>query len=344
MRLGFFLLNNFSMMSVVAAIEPLRSANRLLDAEAYTWCHFSLDGNPVTASNGMQLAVDGSMATSPPLDCLFVCCGMDVHPPQRSQINAALHRVRHRVTKMGALSTGTFILARAGLVGHLRCTVHWETMSAFQQEFPSTRVENRLFVIDQGLYTCSGGLASADMILHIIGEEHGSRIARAVGNQFQVDRIRDSDEAQRSGTLDRLVNFPDPLQKAVSIILENLEQPISVAELAKRAGVRVRSLERLFQRWLQCSPRAFYRERRLEKAHELLLHTSLPLIDIALLTGFGSHSQFSSTYRRHFGRPPRATRCSLWPTSQRRLASGTAATAFSEHESISVVTGHADKR
>lgn len=330
MRIGFFLLDNFSMMSITAAVEPLRSANRLLDTETYSWRYFSLDANPVAASNGMRVAVDGSIADSTLLDCLFVCTGTDVHPPNRGQINAALHRARHRVAKIGALSTGTFVLARAGLIGDLHCTVHWETLSAFQQEFPNARVENRLFVIDGKLYTCSGGLASADMILHIIGEDHGGGFARAVGNQLQLDRIRDSAEAQRSGALDRLVNLPRPLQQAVSLVLENLEQPLSIAELAKRAGVPIRSLERLFQRWLSCSPRAFYCERRLERAHELLLHTSLPIIDIALLTGFGGHSQFSSAYRRHFGRPPRSARRRFPATPALNLAAGDSAGPLSK--------------
>ncbi|MEC5322205.1 GlxA family transcriptional regulator [Aurantimonas sp. A3-2-R12] len=307
-RIGFFLVENFSMMSLAAAIEPLRSANRQLGRDAYSWCYLSLDGAEVRASNGMTVSTCGSIREFPKLDYLFACAGTDTDPAGRPAINAALQRMRQQTIKLGAISGGTFILARAGIIRDARCTVHWEYLPAFQQEFPAIRAENALFVFDKDLYTSSGGLASADMMLHRITETHGGSLARAVGNQFQIDRIREPSEAQRSGALDRLVTLPPSLQKVVTLMLANIEEPLSIGAITTLSETPPRQLERLFKAWLGCSPLHFYRARRLEKAHELLIHTNLPLIEIAQMTGFAGHSQFSAAYRSHFGKAPNASR------------------------------------
>lgn len=308
MRIGFFLIDRFSMMSVVASIEPLRSANRHLGRRVYSWTQISLDGSPVSASNGMSISVDASLQDCPPLDFLFVCAGLDVDPPARPRIHAALHRVRRQGTRLGALSTGTFILARAGFVEDRRCTVHWENLAAFRDEFPQIAVENSLYTIDRDLYTCSGGLAGTDMFLHVIAGEHGASVARAVGNQFQIDRIRDATEEQRHGSLERLATLPQPLQDAIHTMQANIENPLGVDELAELTGIHTRSLQRYFRSCLKCSPIKYYQRIRLENARELLFNTSLPIIDIAQMTGFSSHSQFTTCFRKHFGEAPNAVR------------------------------------
>lgn len=308
MRIGFFLLEQFSMMSVAAAIEPLRSANRHLGKPFYCWKHLSLSGGPVRASNGMTIAADASLAECPEIDFLFVCAGLDVDPPFRNRINAALQRIRRRGVALGAISTGTFILARGGFIGQKRCTLHWESLSAFREQFPFINVENSLFTIDGDLYTCSGGLAAADMALHIIARAHGADVARAVGNQFQIDRIRNADEEQRGGSQERITTFPLPVQRAIHMMQENIEHPLGVDELAEMTGVHTRSLQRHFQSCLRCSPVKYYRRIRLEHSRELLFNTSLPIIDIAQMTGFTSHSQFSACFRKHFGESPNGAR------------------------------------
>lgn len=314
-RIGFFLVEDFSMMSLAAAIEPLRSANRHLGAEAYSWAYLSLDGAPVRASNGMIISACASMRSIPKLDYLFACAGTDTDPPDRPAINAAFQRVRRQGIRLGAISSGAFILARAGVIRDARCTVHWEYLPAFQQEFPAIRTENRLYVVDRDLYTCSGGLASADMMLHKIAGQHGAEVARAVGNQFQVDRIRDASEAQRSGAQDRIATLPPPLQRAVALMLANVEEPLAIRAISRMTDTTPRQLERLFRGFLGCTPVGFYRARRLEKAHDLLIHTNLPLIEIAQMTGFAGHSQFSAAYRGHFGEAPSLSRRRLRPAA-----------------------------
>ena len=306
--IAFLLVQDFSSLSLISAIEPLRGANRLLGHDAYAWRLVSDDGRPVRASNGITMAADMSLAELGPavdrLFAIFVCAGLDHDPPNRARINAALVRAARAGIVVGSLSAGTFVLARAGLLDGHRCTVHWEFQPAFEEEFPEIDCEPGLFVIDRNRWTGSGGITGMDMMLRMIEEDQGTGLARSVGNQFQVDRIRNSAIHQRPGALDRLETLPAPLQKAVDLMLANIELPMRMEEIAGLAGLNLRRMERMFQTHMEASPAQFYRALRLEKARELLLHTNLSTLEIGVLTGFSSSSHFAMAYQRHYGIRP----------------------------------------
>lgn len=311
--LAFFLLPRFALLSVASAVEPLRGANRLLGREAYDWLIVSDDGGPVTASNGMTLNADLGLSRLDErlggIDFLFVCAGLDPEPPSRARANAALQRAARAGVTLGSLSAGTFVLAAAGLLDGYRCTVHWEFQPAFEEAFPELACTSGLFVIDRDRWTGSGGITGMDMMLHLIERDHGAGLSRAVGNQFQVDRIRNAAIDQRPGQLDRLETLPEPLQQAVTLMLANIEAPLRMGEIAAITRVNLRRLERLCQGHLGRSPAQFYRGLRLERARELLLHTNLSTLEIGVLTGFSSSSHFAMAYARQFG---------IRPTEERR--------------------------
>jgi transcriptional regulator GlxA family with amidase domain len=80
------------MMSLSSAIEPLRSANRLMNKALYSWTLASLDGNPVHASNGIELQaqkLDDVMARA---QYIFVCGGLRLDPTLEPEYLRALRR------------------------------------------------------------------------------------------------------------------------------------------------------------------------------------------------------------------------------------------------------------
>src|SRR5699024_10835096 len=83
-----------------------------------------------------------------------------------------------------AVCTGSYVLARAGLLEGRRCTIHWENQAAFAEEFPETALLNLLYVTDEGIFTCAGGTAAADMMLHLIAEDHGAELASSVADSL----------------------------------------------------------------------------------------------------------------------------------------------------------------
>jgi len=305
---AFGMIDRMSLMSEVAAIDTLRIANRLLGREVYGWQMLSLDGNPVTASNGIVIGAAGTFELAEKADYFFVCAGLVPLPEPLSAYHATLQRIARAGVALGGLSTGTFLLASAGLLDGYRCTVHWENRPAFMERFPGIDCTAKVYEIDRDRYTTSGGAASVDLMLQIISRDHGPDLAAAIANQLQHDRIRPADEEQRLGNQGFLHPLPGKLRRAIDIMSSHLEAPLATATIAYRTGLSARQLERLFQRYLHVTPARYYMRLRLERARDLLLHTNVPVLDVAVATGFTSSSYFSQCYRQAFVQTPSATR------------------------------------
>lgn len=306
--IGFLLLDDFTLISLASAVEPLRMANQLSGKELYRWFTLSRDGRPVSASDGLQITPDASLDTAPTLDTVIVCGGVDIqHRVSREHVNWLRLQARHG-RQIGAVCTGSWALAEAGLLdGHL-CSVHWECLAALQETFPRTAACTRLFSIDRNRYTASGGTAPMDMMLHLIGRAHGRDLSAAISDMFIYERIRNEQDQQRVPLRHTLGTNQPKLQEIVMLMEANLEEPIDLDELACHVGVSRRQLERLFHKYLQCSPSRYYLKLRLIRARQLLKQTSMSILEIGSVCGFVSTPHFSKCYRMHFGISPREER------------------------------------
>jgi transcriptional regulator GlxA family with amidase domain len=307
-RIGFFLAPRFSMMAFSSALEPLRVANLIARRELYCWQVFSRDGAPVEASNGMVVLAEGSIADAPSVATMFVCAS---HAPEDSMDRATLAWLRRMPVAgvaLGALDTGAWFLANAGLLNGYRATVHWEWQDAFAERFPDVDVRNSLFETDRGRLTCAGGTAALDMMLYLIGLEFGHGLAVDISEQFIHERIRAPEDLQRMAPGRRLGVTDPKLEAVITAMEQNLEEPLASGDIAAIAGVSGRQLERLFRRSLGATPARYYLSLRLRRARILLAQTRMPVMEVALACGFTTPAHFSRTYRAHYGHPPRAER------------------------------------
>lgn len=307
-RIGFYLVPQFTMIAFSSAIEVLRMANQLSGQTLYQWTLSSSDGQPVTCSNGIALNVEHSAQTRERYDAVFVCGGLNVHMVQDEACAQWLRKLDKQGTVIGAICTGTYLLARAELLNDHRSTIHWENLAAAREEFPHLVISPELFEIDRNRYTCAGGTAPLDMMLSEIRSRHGSELATRISEQFMCERIRDQNDRQRVPLTQRIGASQPKLAEAVSLMEANIEEPMTLDELSHHVGLSRRQLERLFQRYLHCVPTRYYLELRLERARQLLLQSSMPIVDIALACGFISAPHFSKCYRDTFSLPPRDER------------------------------------
>jgi transcriptional regulator GlxA family with amidase domain len=307
-RFGMVLMPRFPLMAFTSVVEPMRAANRLSHRSLYAWELVSRDGGPVTASSGVQIIPDQGIETADGYASVVVCSGFDAERCEDKSLFAWLRRQARRGANVGAVSTGTYILARAGLLDDYRCTIHWENLAGFREAFPHLDATHELFEIDRDRVTCSGGTAALDMMLSMITMQHGRDLAVAVAEQFIHERIRDMGAPQRMSLRARLGVSHPRLLSIVSMMEENLEEPLSRADLAARAGLSTRQLERLFRKYLARTPTRYYLELRLDRARQLLVQTSLSVLDVALACGFVSASHFSKCYREYYQRTPREER------------------------------------
>ncbi len=307
-RFGFLTLPSYSMIALTSAVEPLRMANRICRHEVYEWSIASLDGAPVAASNGLSLSPTVALDRLGPVNVVFVCGGVDVRQAVTPELLGALRRLAQRHVPLGSLCTGGYALARAGLLDKYRAAIHWENMSALREEFPRINFTEQLFAIDRDRYTCSGGIAPLDLMLNMIKDDLGRDIAPLISEQFILDRIRNDQDRQHIPLQAQVGVFHERLIKAAALMEANIEEPMSLDDLASSIGVSRRQIERLFKQHLGRAPTRYYLELRLRRARELLLQTPMSIMDITTACGFQSPPHFSKCYRSVFGHPPSAER------------------------------------
>lgn len=304
----FAIIENFTMIAFTSAIEVLRIANFVLDREVFAWRTHTRDGGSCRASNGIALEADRAFRDIGACDALIVCSGNDVQKVDVAPLLPKLRQVAATGTLIGAVCTGTWVLAKAGLLDGYRCTLHWDNQASFREEFPDIEVTEELFELDRNRLTCAGGTAPIDMMLSLVASLLGAEVAMRVTDELIHHRIRNSDERQRMEVGVRLGVSHPKLLAVVAEMERRIEDPIECNELSRLAGMSPRQLERLFKHHIGMTPSRYYRELRLERARNLIRQTKLALTTIALAAGFASQSHFSRTYTTHFAITPSAER------------------------------------
>ncbi len=307
-RFAFLTLPNYSMIAVANALEACRMANYVAGLPVYRWELVTLDGTPVAASNGLTLAPTIRFDAASEHDVLLVCGGIDVRHATDRRLADTLRRLARTGRILGALCTGAFALAEAGLLDGYRCAIHWENLPAIREEFAGVTFVDDLYVIDRDRITCSGGVAPLDMMLALIEARLGRDIAAKVTDEFILPRARPATDRQVARLLATRGVRQKVLEQAARLMAEHVESPLAIDAIAQAAGVSTRQLERLFKSHLGLRPGWYYTSIRLDRARELLRLTDLSVTEIGVACGFQSPSHFSAAYARHFGRSPRVDR------------------------------------
>lgn len=307
-KVGFFLPDTFAMLPFISALEPLRAANRYSEKPLYSWHLFSEQDKVATANNALDVQVTGPLENATDLDMLIICGPHDPHHYKNDKALKMLRKISASGTRLGALDTGTYLLAQAKLIDKQKCTLHWENLPGFREEFPQLSVSSELFEIDGKLFTCAGGAAALDMMLTIIKADHGRELAAQVAELFIHTGIRRADEPQRMGTAQRTGIFHPGLIDCVELMEANIEQPLSTQELASMINISKRQLERLCRAHLKTTPTAYYQHIRLQAGLRLLEQTSMAVLDIAIACGFASAGHFSKRFRSYYGYTPKQSR------------------------------------
>jgi transcriptional regulator GlxA family with amidase domain len=304
-RIAFVLAPQFPMLAFAAALDPLRVANRLSEKPLFEWLLASVDGRPVMASNGIPVEVQATLDALHDIDLVVVCVGLEpLQFGRQHKIHHQLRRLAHHGAVIGAISCGTFVLAEAGLLNGRRATVHWEYDELFRKRYPSLQTSHELFIFDRDVFTCCGGTAALDMMLHLVRETFGKQLAQDVAEQFIYPRIRDEEEAQRTAIQNRYAVASPRLAQIIEMMESTLDEPVPLCELATKVGISTRQVERLFKEQMGIGPSMFYLKRRLERARTMLRQTLLPIREVAVECGFGSTAHFSHAYKKAFGIPP----------------------------------------
>ncbi len=307
-RFGFLILPEFPLYGLVPATEALRIANQNYGRKLYDWSLISEESSSVSSGNGMSLGVDTNIGDADSFPIVFVLAGN--HPTQHlsKKLLNWLRRLARHGCIMGGIDTGAFALAEAGLLRDRRVTMHWESISTFRECYPEIEISEQLYEIDNNCITCAGGHATLDLMLNIIGQQHGSNLAQVVANAFVAHRQRTAAEPQRLDPHLVPNDNNSPLNRILRAMENNIRTPLSAQALAKRAGVSLRALNRLVHDRVGDSAISYYRKIRLQAARNALFYSDIAIQDIGTSCGFASPEVFSRSFKVHFGVSPRKFR------------------------------------
>jgi AraC family carnitine catabolism transcriptional activator len=301
---------NFNLAATVGFLDPFRAANYLNGSILFRWEIVSASGGEITASNGLSIGTRALREVNgQPQDMVIVSSSWAPETYNSAPLHGALLRWARAGVTLGALDTGAFILAEAGLLKGKRATTHYEHIDSLKELYPETEITEDLFVFDGKVVTCCGGSASTDFALHIIRSMHGDSLANAAARYLFHQSLRPQGISQNPGSIEPLGSTaPGVLKRAIRIMEENLEEALSIPQICKRVRLSQRQLDRIFGQFVRKSPVLYYRDIRLDRARSLVTQTDMRLSEVAVACGFASQTHFSRAYRERFGLAPRTDR------------------------------------
>lgn len=309
----FVLVPGFSLLALACAVDVLRAANRDAGEAVYDWRLVSVRGGAVQSSSGLPMQTESIAPISGERTAqrrsVFAVCGGDTLQYNDSvELIQALRRIARRNVFMGSISDGAFLLASAGLFSGYRSTIHWKCLDAYRARFPELAIQASILEIDRNRFSCAGGTASLDLFLQFVLRDFGSERVASIADNYFHDTVRDSSIDQDVAHAYRYANLSSVLAESLRIMSMNLEQPLSISDIAERSGTTHRSLDRLFARHIGHSPAQYLRMLRLNRAANLLLQTGMPISEVALSSGFSSASHLGLHFKVAYNMTPRQFR------------------------------------
>ncbi len=298
LTVNVLLFDAFSNMLLACLLEPLRVVRDETRAEL-TWTIFSHDDAPVLSSSGLRIAPDMPRAEARACDILIVIGGDEFRADAQKPSLRRTLRLTKRAKTVIAADTGTWLLAAAGYLDGRKATLHWQLLVEFAELFPNVTVVPDRHVRDGQFLTCGGASTALDLILAEISARFGRSVKFDVASMFLHDLARPAmpwhhAEGMSSG-------LPATIHRCMAIMASRLEHPATLDEIAREAGLTLRTMARLFDDHVGMPPGRYYQHLRLSRARDLVTHTPLPIGQVALRCGFASASALSSAFSRRYG-------------------------------------------
>jgi transcriptional regulator GlxA family with amidase domain len=307
-RVGFLLMDQFTLISLSSAIDPLRVANLLSGTALYSWHLIGSGERDQVSSDGIRVTLDYTLSDEVDFDLVIVVGGIDIEQSvQRSDL-AWLRKQAQKGAQLGALCTGSYALASAGLLNGYQCSAHWDCLTLLTEQFPAIDFNSHLYTIDRDRLTCTGGTVPLHMMLAMIAKRHPQSLVDGVADMLVCERHRSDAEMQVIPMWSRKADMQPKLKEVLQLMEANLEEPITLQELADYVSLSRRQLERLFLKHLHSTPSRYYLKLRLDRARRLLKQTSRSIVEITSMCGFVSTTHFSRCYRKYMGVSPKSDR------------------------------------
>ncbi|WP_231591221.1 GlxA family transcriptional regulator [Saccharothrix sp. ST-888] len=289
-------------LDIAGPIEVFDTVNRQLSTTGagYRIQFVSADAPLVRTSSGMVIEAEPLAAGDGPIDTLLVPGGWSLKEAlDDRELVSWIRRAADRSRRVASVCGGAFLLAEAGLLQGRRATTHWAYCEDLARRYPAVTVDPEPIFVWDGRFVTSAGVATGiDMALALVEADHGAAFALEIARFLVLFFKRNGGQSQFSSILEAQLADRAPIRAAQEWILQNLEQPLPVPEIAERANMSVRNFARVFRREVGMPPGHYIEQMRIAQARKLLETTDLPISQIARCCGYPA----SETFFRSFGR------------------------------------------
>lgn len=319
LRVGFILCPDFTLVAFSAFLDTLRLAADEGDRSRPIHCQWDVlspDMSPIRSSAGVEVKPTLLLTTPSDFDYIVVVGGLlEAAACPKAALDFLQRAAAQRIRLVG-LCTGTFVLARLGLMDGISTCVSWFHHEAFVARFPKVPVRSDvLYVLAEDRLTCAGGTSVVHLAAHIIEAYSGRAQASKALRILIEEALQPGMAVQPTPPLSERAR-DERIRRAMLLIERHVENPVSCEFIACQVRLSVRQLERLFKLELGLSPSAYAEKLRLHKAHELLCTGKEPLYQIAIRCGYKNHSHFASRFRQAYGTSPSAVRSTHFITTR----------------------------
>ncbi|MCQ3014280.1 transcriptional regulator FtrA [Pseudomonas tremae] len=262
----------------------------------YEFATFPVDDGPITAAGGITIVPTPGEVLLENADTIIVPGWRGVESKVPLRLIEQLQAAHARGTRICSICTGAFVLAAAGLLDGHKVTTHWRYTDLLATMYPGLTIQPNELYVDQGnIVTAAGSAAGLDMMLHLVRNDHGSRVANMVAQRMVIPPHREGGQSQYASR--QLVSASDgPISNLMDWIRGDLQRPHTIKEMASRASLSTRTLHRSFMESTGLTPYDWLLGERVAYAKELLESSKLRLNEVVDRAGFGSEESF----RRHF--------------------------------------------
>lgn len=311
-QVGFILPPHFSMMAFTAAMDALVTANLVKTVPLFDSRTIAMTETMTLCDLGIEIRCDQTVSelqtTGVLPDVLIVCGGYRCSSELDPALNQLLQEADRQGVILGGLWNGAIHLAHAGLLDNTDCALHPENHIFLREHFPKVRITGQAMARNPQRLTSAGPNSALDMMLSLVSETQGQSVTRAVREILNCDQSPEPDQEQAISQIGDDPLLPQKLRDMLQIMAANIEEPISVDELAELVCISRRQVERLFQTHLNTSPGRYYLEQRITHARRLVLQSNDSITNIAIACGFVSTSHFSNCYKEYYGMSPSIAR------------------------------------
>ena len=304
LKTAVLVLDECNTLSFAATVDPMRAANRLAGRAAFDWDYVTATETPAMLTSG--LTVTGlPLARLEACELLIVVAGFQLARHATPSLLAGLRRIAATGATIAGIDGGPWLLAEAGLLDGHPATTHWEDLDNFASRFPEVDTRRDRFTVSEARLTSGGATPAIEMMLHIIGARHGAGFASRVAGLFLYDGPAAPPRPQsRLGA-----HKHNALTAKANALMESaLDDPLPLSDIAQTLGTSSRSLQQQFRLRLNTTPQDHYLHLRLAEARRLVTDTEMPLMDVAVATGFTSQSSFARAFRTAHGSSARDLR------------------------------------